>query len=44
MAGLLNSYSVSVDEDAAAVLYTEDGASGLHLVMYPASARTAWAR
>lgn len=35
VAGLLNSYSVSVDEDAAAVLYTEDGASELHLVMYP---------
>ena len=35
VAGLLNSYTVEVDEDDPQVLFTEDGSSTLSLTMYP---------
>lgn len=35
VAGLLNSYTVNVDEDNPQVLYTEDGSSTLSLTLYP---------
>ena len=35
VAGLLNSYTVEVDEDNPQVLFTENGSSTLSLTMYP---------
>ena len=35
VAGLLNSYTVEVDEDNTQVLFTENGSSTLSLTMYP---------